>query len=432
MDCQYIASEICSMSVSNDNNNYLPCTYGGCFVNCNYALYANKEPQYSTCSSETDCSNSHGMPQFARICACESSDSVALSVWQIIGISTGVFFFFSILCALIMYFYLEYSLKQYFTPHVLPSYLSDILLSFTENTVVLMIANMGEKEKKIQRKMMGMMRRLGQIDMMAARRHVIRVGSLSLRWSQQHVLPVGCFGELLFIVSLSLLRLLFSVDSRGNSDQEKGSSSPEQNSRRKRGDPEKKEKKSWLKLKYGKKDKKKAAAPEQGSWYKEGGLPSTYDQPATKEKKTKYSYGDDDIESDLTSDEERRQRRFGEKDRVLSTYAEYQESSSDFGKGKRGERKGPTTTNPTHATPTPVSAPPPLLSQRRASLPPSSSPIEATPTYQPKPVQAPPLLSQRSSKDSQSSLMQSDRDLSDSKSQRSSRVSTSPLSSLVL
>jgi hypothetical protein len=179
-----------------------------------------------------------------------------------------------------------------------------------------------------------------------------------------------------------------------------------------------------LKLKYGRKEKKKTASPEQGGWYKEGGLPSTLEVPAKPEKKTKYSYGDDDLESDMTSDEDQRQRRFREKDRVLSTYTEYQESSSDFGKGQKGKRNGTTiataTTNPTHASTPLASAAPPLLSQRRASLPPSSSPSEITPTYQPKPVQAPPLLSQRSS---QSSLMQSDREASDSKSQRSSKVS---------
>ena len=112
MNCKEISTDICGITLSNDNNNYFPCNYGGCFVNCHFAVYANKEPQYSSCNSETDCYNQDGSPQFARICACESDDSVALSVWQIIGISTGVFFFFSILCALIMYFYLEYSLKQ--------------------------------------------------------------------------------------------------------------------------------------------------------------------------------------------------------------------------------------------------------------------------------------------------------------------------------
>lgn len=112
MDCQYAASDICGKMVTNDNNNYFQCTYGGCFMNCDYGLYTSKSVGRTSCTSNTDCYNRQGSPLFSRICACESDESVALSVWQIIGIATGVFFFFTILCALLMYFYMEYSLKQ--------------------------------------------------------------------------------------------------------------------------------------------------------------------------------------------------------------------------------------------------------------------------------------------------------------------------------
>lgn len=112
MNCKEVSTEICGMTLSYDSNNYLTCSYGGCFVSCHFALYASKQPEYSSCSSDTDCYNRDGIPPFSRVCACESDHSVALSVWQIIGISTGVFFFFSIVCALLMYFYLDYTLKQ--------------------------------------------------------------------------------------------------------------------------------------------------------------------------------------------------------------------------------------------------------------------------------------------------------------------------------
>lgn len=176
-----------------------------------------------------------------------------------------------------------------------------------------------------------------------------------------------------------------------------------------------------MKLKYGKKEKKRVPAPEpvESGWYKEGGLPSAYDKPQTKEKK-KYSYIDDDDESsDILAENERYQRRSG-KDKVLSAYTEYQESS-DLERGKRNqggmvELQGSVNPNP---SPTTAAAPPPLLSQRRNSAPMTSSPTSMSPSYQPKPVQAPPLLSQRS-RETPNPLLHSDVEVSDSmKSHRS-------------
>jgi hypothetical protein len=112
LDCQFAATDVCGKTLSSDVNNFFQCSYGGCFFNCDYGIYSDKASSQSTCSSGTDCYNRQGSPQFSRICACDSDDSVALSVWQIIGIATGVFFFFSLLCALVMYFYLDYSIKQ--------------------------------------------------------------------------------------------------------------------------------------------------------------------------------------------------------------------------------------------------------------------------------------------------------------------------------
>jgi hypothetical protein len=112
LDCQFAAIDMCGKTLSRDNNNFFQCSYGGCFFNCDYGVYADKSSSESTCTSGTDCYNRQGSPQFSRVCACDSDESVALTVWQIIGIATGVFFFFSLFCALLMYFYMDYSLKQ--------------------------------------------------------------------------------------------------------------------------------------------------------------------------------------------------------------------------------------------------------------------------------------------------------------------------------
>lgn len=112
MDCKYASTDICSKSLIYDNNQLLQCSYGGCYVNCEQGIYSDKSSESTTCSSSTDCYNRQGSITFSKICACDNNETVALTVWQIIGIATGVFFFFSIICALFIYFYMEYSLKK--------------------------------------------------------------------------------------------------------------------------------------------------------------------------------------------------------------------------------------------------------------------------------------------------------------------------------
>lgn len=222
------------------------------------------------------------------------------------------------------------------------------------------------------------------------------------------MLPVGYTGEIPLV-----LPLIFISRSRGNND--KSPSSPEQSSKK-----EKKEKKSWLKLKYGRKEKKRVPAPEpESGWYKEGGLPSTYDKPVVKEKK-KYSYIDEDEESsDVVAESGRYQRRAGS-EKVLSAYREYQESS-DVERGKQDQTDVRPTDPKQSLSINSATGPPPLLSQRRNSAPPvttTQNPI--TPSYQPKPVQAPPLLSQRSKEIANPLLLQSDVEVSDSMRSRQS------------
>ena len=112
MDCKYAATDICSKALTYDNNQLFQCSYGGCYVNCDQGIYADKSSSSSTCTSSSDCYNRQGSVTFSRICACDTNDSVALTIWQIIGIAIGVFFFFSIMCALFIYCYMEYSLKK--------------------------------------------------------------------------------------------------------------------------------------------------------------------------------------------------------------------------------------------------------------------------------------------------------------------------------
>lgn len=112
-DCKFVAEEICGVDdMMSDNNYYLKCVYGGCFMNCATQTYADKLSSSSTCSTHSDCFNSQNQPPFSKICACDSGEAIVLTVWQIIGIATGVFFFFSMVCALLMYCYMDYTLKR--------------------------------------------------------------------------------------------------------------------------------------------------------------------------------------------------------------------------------------------------------------------------------------------------------------------------------
>lgn len=112
MDCKYAATDVCSQVLTYDNNQLFQCSYGGCYVNCENGIYADKSSGVTSCSSSTDCYNRQGNIPFSRICACDTDNSLVLSIWQIIGISTGVFFFFSIICACFIYCYMEHSLKK--------------------------------------------------------------------------------------------------------------------------------------------------------------------------------------------------------------------------------------------------------------------------------------------------------------------------------
>ena len=92
------------------NNNELYGSYGGCYANCDARVYADKGVQLSSCSSPSDCKNRAGGLEFVHICPCYddgSGSSTLLSVWEIIGISAGVFFFLLIVMGLAIYFCLR-------------------------------------------------------------------------------------------------------------------------------------------------------------------------------------------------------------------------------------------------------------------------------------------------------------------------------------
>eukprot|EP00602_Paraphysomonas_sp_CaronLab_P006363 CAMPEP_0185027304 /NCGR_PEP_ID=MMETSP1103-20130426/12182_1 /TAXON_ID=36769 /ORGANISM="Paraphysomonas bandaiensis, Strain Caron Lab Isolate" /LENGTH=401 /DNA_ID=CAMNT_0027561237 /DNA_START=270 /DNA_END=1475 /DNA_ORIENTATION=- len=98
------------------NNNELYGSYGGCYANCDARVYADKGVQLSSCSSPSDCKNRAGGLEFVHICPCYddgSGSSTLLSVWEIIGISAGVFFFLLIVMGLAIYFYLIYFNRDY-------------------------------------------------------------------------------------------------------------------------------------------------------------------------------------------------------------------------------------------------------------------------------------------------------------------------------
>lgn len=117
-DCLLGAMETCGRSSMKDESHAYQCNPGGCYVDCNSGVYADRGEAYLTCYSTPICHGSNTYDyQFTKICTCAVVTTVPpkplhIYLWEIIGIAT---LFLAVVAGMILLVY-------FFFPGIFPSW----------------------------------------------------------------------------------------------------------------------------------------------------------------------------------------------------------------------------------------------------------------------------------------------------------------------